>query len=240
MMLVHNFQGQRKPCPPQQNTAHAEDSVHGVAAVEAGAGGAATLLEIDMYKVGVKDSAVVKLDKKSKRGPPSGAKERTDEAILKFINQQLLEDKNDASEKETTSAAGAVTSSAKEEYIREKKRIAVRADDVAMAREVSDAVDLSLQKWKAALKDLQDMKAGGIPANHPIFIATKATADLHESAFNTCLAKATKRQEEEGLAVSGVQVLSAMGDANSVTHATPAFSNIVVYHTPPARSTETC
>ena len=171
-------------------------------------------------------------------GPPSsGAKEQTNEAILKFINQQLLEDKNDASEKETPSAAGAVTSSAKEEYIREKKRIAVRADDVAMAREVSDAVDLSLQKWKAALKDLQDMKAGGIPANHPIFIATKATADLHESAFNTCLAKATKRQQEEELAVSGVQVLSAMGDATSVTHATPAFSNIVVYHTPPARST---
>ncbi len=81
-------------------------------------------------------------------GPPSsGAKERTDEAILKFINQQLMEDKNDASEKETTTtAAGAVTSSAKEEYIREKKRIAVQADDVAMAREVSGAVDLSLQK----------------------------------------------------------------------------------------------
>ncbi|KAI2494128.1 hypothetical protein MHU86_20399 [Fragilaria crotonensis] len=175
-------------------------------------------------------------------GPPSsGAKEQTDEAILKFFNQQLMEDKNDASEKEmTTAGAGAVTSSAKEEYIREKKRIAaVRADDVAMAREVSDAVDLSLQKWKAALKDLQDVKAGGIPANHAIFIATKATADLHKSAFNTCLVKATKRQKEEGLAVLGVQVLTAMGDATSVTHTTtPAFSsNVVVYDTPPARST---
>ena len=50
----------------QQITAHAEGSVHG-AGVEAGAGGADTaLLEIDMYKVGVKDSAVVKLDKKNK------------------------------------------------------------------------------------------------------------------------------------------------------------------------------
>jgi hypothetical protein len=128
-----------------------------------------------------------------------------------------------------------VTSSAKEEYIREKKRIAVCADDVAMASEVSFAVDLSLQKWKAALKDLQDMKADGISANHSIFIATKATSDLPESTFNTCLARATKRQQEEGLAVSGVQVWTAMGDATSVTH-TPAFSNNVVYHTP--RSTE--
>jgi len=51
----------------QQSTAHAEGSVHG-AGVEAGTGGAATaLLEIDMYKVSVKDSAVVKLDKKNKR-----------------------------------------------------------------------------------------------------------------------------------------------------------------------------
>ncbi len=51
--------------PQQQITAHAEDSVHG-AAVEAGAGGEATLLEIDMHKVGVKDSAVVKLEKNNK------------------------------------------------------------------------------------------------------------------------------------------------------------------------------
>jgi hypothetical protein len=54
---------------PQQKqiTAHAEGSVHG-AGVEVGACGAATaLLEIDMYKVGVNDSAVVKLDKKNKR-----------------------------------------------------------------------------------------------------------------------------------------------------------------------------
>jgi hypothetical protein len=142
----------------------------------------------------------------------------------------LIEDKNNSSVKEETIAAGTVTSSAKEEYIHEKKRIAVCADDVAMAREVSDAIYLSLQKWKAALKDLQDMKADGIPANHAIFIATKATADLHESSFNTCLVRATKRQQEEGLAASGVQVLTAMGGATSVTH-TPAFSNNVVYHT---------
>ncbi len=51
----------------QQITAHAEGSVHG-AGVEAGTGGAATvLLEIDMYKVSVKDSAVVKLNNKNKR-----------------------------------------------------------------------------------------------------------------------------------------------------------------------------
>ena len=49
-----------------------------------------------------------------------------------------MEDKNDSSEKEETTVAGTMTSSAKEEYIREKKRIAVCADDVAMAREASD------------------------------------------------------------------------------------------------------
>jgi hypothetical protein len=97
-----------------------------------------------------------------------------------------MEDKNDSSEKEETTVAGTMTSSAKEEYIREKKLIAVCADDVAMAREVSDAVHLSLQKWKAVVKDLQDMKADGIPANHAIFIATNATADIHKSTFNTC------------------------------------------------------
>ena len=72
-------------------------------------------------------------------GPPSGgAKERTDEATLIFMNEQWMENKNDASEKDETTATGAVISSAKEEYIREKKRIAVCADDVAMAREASD------------------------------------------------------------------------------------------------------
>jgi hypothetical protein len=50
------------------------------------------------------------------------------------------------------------------------------------------------------LKELQDMEAHGIPTDHPIFTATKATADLHKSAFNAYLAGA-KGQQEELLAV---------------------------------------
>jgi hypothetical protein len=42
------------------------------------------------------------------------------------------------------------------------------------------------------------------------------------TSLHSILVLATKRQQEVGLAVSGVQVLTAMGDATSVTH-TPAF-----------------
>ena len=94
----------------------------------------------------------------------------------------------------TTSPGTTTTSSSRDEYIQVKKRIAVRADEVAMAREVSDAVDMNLQKWKDTLKHLQEMENDGIPANHPIFIATKATANMHESSFNASLAIATKAQ----------------------------------------------
>jgi hypothetical protein len=46
------------------------------------------------------------------------------------------------------------------------------------------------------------MEAHRIPTDHPIFTATKATADLHKSAFNAYLARATtKGQQEELLAV---------------------------------------
>ena len=74
---------------------------------------------------------------------------------------------NNLTERMTTTMSTA-TASAKDKYIREKKRIAVCLDDQAMAREVSDAVDLSLQKWKAALKELHEMEAHGIRTDHPI------------------------------------------------------------------------
>ena len=74
--------------------------------------------------------------------------------------------------KKTTSPSTA-TSTTRDEYIQVKKRIAVRADEVAMACEISDAVDLNLQKWKDTLKHLQEMENDGIPVNHPIFIATR-------------------------------------------------------------------
>jgi hypothetical protein len=174
----------------------------------------------------------------NKLGPPpsSSAKERTDEAILKYINSSLMENSSDQDSRSTRSMSriasrtSSTGTSAKDEYIREKKRIAVRVDDVAMAREVSDSVDLSLQKWKATLKDLQEMEADGIPTNHPIFTATKATADLHESAFNAYLARAKVQQDE----LIAPRVLNLARDTagllpSAVAVRSPASND---YHTP--------
>jgi hypothetical protein len=123
------------------------------------------------------------------KGPPSSTKDKTDEAILCYI----LKDSADEA-RTTTASSGATTttSSSRDEYIREKKRIAVRADEVGMAREISDLVDFNLQKWKGALKDLREMENDGIHVYHPIFIVTKATASMHEFSFNASLAIATK------------------------------------------------
>ncbi|KAI2492946.1 hypothetical protein MHU86_21585 [Fragilaria crotonensis] len=63
-----------------------------------------------------------------------------------------------------------------------------------MAREISDAVDFNLQKWKTCLKELQDMEKDGIAVNHPVFLASKATAKLREASFNASLATATEPQ----------------------------------------------
>ena len=171
--------------------------------------------------------------------PPStsGTKEKTDEAILKYINSSLIES-NNLTERMTTTRT---TASAKDEYIREKKRIAVRLDDQAMAREVSDAVDLSLQKWKATLKELQEMEAQGIPTGHPIVTATKATADLHETAFNTYLARAKAQQDEllaprELLLVRDTAILPAADDEDEEDN-NARCPLVTEYRTPPSRTT---
>jgi len=126
------------------------------------------------------------------KGPPSSNKEKTDEAILRFI----LNDNDEHLRITTLSPTTTTTAitSCKDEYIQEKKRIAVSADEVAMAREISDAVDFNLQKWKTSLKELQDMEKDGISVDHPLFLATKATAKLHEASFNASLATTTKAQ----------------------------------------------
>ena len=74
-----------------------------------------------------------------------------------------------------TTTRAAIASAYKDKYMCEKKRIAVCLDDQAMAWELSDAVDLSFQKWKAMLKELQKMEAHGILTDHPLFTATKVT-----------------------------------------------------------------
>jgi hypothetical protein len=73
-----------------------------------------------------------------------------------------------------------------------------------MSKEITNAVDTSLKKWKASLLEFLELKEDGITrTDHPFFIATKAAADLQESTFHSCLARANARaaqQEERGAA----------------------------------------
>jgi hypothetical protein len=104
--------------------------------------------------------------KRKSKGPTSSTKEKTDKAIIRFIFNV-----NDEQLRITTLSPSATTtavSCSRDDYIREKKQIAVRADKVAMAREISDVVDYRLQKWKVCLRELQDMEKGGISVDHPL------------------------------------------------------------------------
>lgn len=128
--------------------------------------------------------------KRKSRGPPSSTREKTDEAILRFLSTQETDDAQ-----ERTVASRTVASSSKDEYIQERKRIVVRADEVARTREISAAVEFNLQKWKKCLNELKDMeKNDGFSVHHPIYIATMATAELYETSFNASLATAKRAQ----------------------------------------------
>ena len=63
--------------------------------------------------------------KHKSKGPPSSTKEKTDEAILCFI---LNDNDHKHSEITTLSPSTATIASSRDEYIRETKRIAVRAN----------------------------------------------------------------------------------------------------------------
>ena len=82
--------------------------------------------------------------------------------------------------------------------------MAVEVFDIAMEKEITDAVDTILKKWKASLSELQELKDDiNTRTDDPFFIATKAAAYLHESTFHSCLARANARaakQEERGRA----------------------------------------
>jgi hypothetical protein len=118
----------------------------------------------------------------------SNTKEETDNAILRYIS---------TSERDTTESdiASASSTAAKDEYIREKKRMAVEAFDVTMVASMSDAVDTSLKKWRVALQELSSLASGTeFGVNHPIYIATEATVKLYEANFHTLLAQANRVQ----------------------------------------------
>jgi hypothetical protein len=82
------------------------------------------------------------------------------------------------------------------------------------------------------------MEAHGIPTDHPIITATKASADLHEAAFHAYLARA-KVQQDELLAPRVLLVLASKNatilpadDQNKDTHA--HCPHVIQYHTPPS------
>ena len=85
-----------------------------------------------------------------------------------------------------------------DDYIQEKKRMAVEVFNIAMEKEITDAVDTSLNKWKASLSELRELKEdGSTRTDDPFFIATKAAADLHESTFHSCLARENARAAKQ-------------------------------------------
>jgi phage baseplate assembly protein W len=94
--------------------------------------------------------------------------------------------------------------------------------NIAMAKEITDAVDTSLKKWKASLLEVRELTEDGITGtDHPLFIATKAAADLHESTFHSCLARTNARAQkgqEERFAGTTKNEESKAEDADDIEH----------------------
>ena len=143
----------------------------------------------------------------------SNTKEQTDIAILRYISraERCQQDNTESSvvtgggavllpPSTSTTSTTSTTTSAKDDYVREKTRMAIEVFDVQIATSISDAVDTSLKKWKESLKELRELKEeDGIGIHHPIYIATKAAANLHEVTFNSCLAKANRVQQQSSI-----------------------------------------
>jgi hypothetical protein len=117
----------------------------------------------------------------------SNTKEETDNAILPYISMSVQNAESDM-------IAIATSTAAKDDYIREKKRMAVQAFDVTMIASMSDAVDKSLKKWRVALQDLSNLATDtAFGVHHLIYIATNATAKL---SFHTLLANQVQLTRE--------------------------------------------
>ncbi len=151
----------------------------------------------------------------------SNTKEVTDNAILRYIS---------TSERNTTESdiASASSTAAKDEYIREKKRMAVETFDVTMVASMSDAVNTSLKKWRVALQELSSLATGTeFRVNHPIYIATEATVKLYKANFHTLLAQANRVQLNrvenvaETLKTSSSSIASSAGIAENASLAMP-------------------
>ena len=104
------------------------------------------------YEIAVTPTAKKHRMKRETR-PLSSTKEQTDNAILRYISR--TEEQESSRGSMTSSRSGFSTAStAKDDYIREEKWMAVEVFDIAMEKEITDAVDTSLKKWKASLSEL--------------------------------------------------------------------------------------
>jgi DNA-binding TFAR19-related protein (PDSD5 family) len=131
-----------------------------------------------------------------KRTVAVARREQTDQAFMRLM--EML------SSPAVLSAAARDTSAAKDSYIEAERRIAIEQaectkvlHDIAVGKEISDAVDVHLKKWKESLKELENVEQDfGI--DHALYKATKATSDMHQCNFNQALQRATKQDEHTG------------------------------------------
>lgn len=89
------------------------------------------------------------------------------------------------------------SSDARDGYIDAKRRIAIEQAEakktlhaIEVGKEMSDAVDTHLKRWKESLKELRIVEQD-FGTEHALTKATKATAEMHEMHFNKALERAT-------------------------------------------------
>jgi hypothetical protein len=127
-----------------------------------------------------------------KRTSAAAKKDQTDQAFIKFMETMASPSSS------LFPCAGVESSSdAREGYIDAKRRIAIEQAEakktlraIEVGKEMSNAVDTHLKRWKESLKELRIVEKD-FGTDHALTKATKATAEMHEMHFNMALERAT-------------------------------------------------
>lgn len=129
-----------------------------------------------------------------KRISAAAKRDQTDQAFIKFMDTMAS-----PSSSSIFPCAGVVESSsdARDGYIDAKRRIAIEQAEakktlhaIEVGKEMSNAVDTHLKRWKESLKELRIVEKD-FGTEHALTKATKATAEMHEMHFNKALERAT-------------------------------------------------
>ena len=127
-----------------------------------------------------------------KRTSAAAKKDQTDQAFIKF-----METMSSPSPSVFPFAGVEGSSDARDGYIDAKQRIAIKQAEakktlhaIEVGKEMSDAVDTHLKRWKESLKELRIVEQD-FGTEHALTKATKATANMHEMHFNKALERAT-------------------------------------------------